>query len=162
MRVGLRKFWPLAVLCGHTSVSCCPDTGVIRVTNCQVVHAVHDWQASWGRCHGPVPMHCRPPKRPYAGGSPTPGSPPHTRVASPHPGRLPTPNHIPIQTRSSKKKPDFNPARDLQPWCLSIISHLTSHHCMAEFVTIAGASVGLADLQSPIVPDCLGAAEWHA
>ena len=46
MRVGLRKFWPLAVLCGHTSVSCCPDTGVIRVTNCQVVHAVHDWQAS--------------------------------------------------------------------------------------------------------------------
>ena len=33
---------------------------------------------------------------------------------------------------------------------------------MAEFVTIAGASVGLADLQSPIVPDCLGAAEWHA
>ena len=33
---------------------------------------------------------------------------------------------------------------------------------MAEFVTIAGASVGLADLQSPIVLDCLGGAEWHA
>ena len=32
---------------------------------------------------------------------------------------------------------------------------------MAEYVTITGTSVSLADLQSPVVPDCLEGNEWH-
>ena len=116
MRAGLRRFWPLAVLCGHTSVTCGPDTRGIPIRNGLDVHAMHDWQASWGRCHGPVPMHCRPPRRPYAGGSPTPGPPSHTKP-------------YPHTDTELLKKTDFNPAKTCGHGAL--VLYPTSHHTTA-------------------------------